>query len=176
MNQRRNKQGSIFLSFLLGLALLLSSCAPANQPSIRALEQPAQTQTLVNPDPFVTTMQGEDGILVELRGDTRGHLPGAVSTFLLDVHNETGETWEGSYCLQLVDRTGVVETLAAEAFSLQSEQGFGTLLNARFPEDLSEEAYGLTLIFPDRFETVTKVYVGENMTADGGPWPQGACP
>lgn len=176
MRQRKTIQLKIQAGCLFMLILLLSGCAPASPSANTAPALPLNSAQVENPDPFITSMKGEEGIFVELRGDTRGHLPGKSSTFLLDVHNETGTTWQARYCVQLLDREGVVETLAENQFSLQTAEGFGTLLNLEFPERLEEDAYGLSLAIPGRLEAVTTIYVGEKVAASGGPWPPTDCP
>jgi hypothetical protein len=176
MNKKFKRRTGPAASVILGLALLLGACAvettPVNQPG----EQPPPPQPFENLNPFIANINSEDGLSLELRGQARGHLPGKTSTFLLDIHNDTGETWQGRYCLLLVDQKGVVATFAQEDISLQPDAGLGTLLTAEFPVYLDEDAYGLFLIIPERFSSMTTIYVGENITAQGGPWPMVYCP
>jgi hypothetical protein len=98
-------------------------------------------------EPFAATRESEDGAIVGWSGYTGGYEPGAEASFDITIKNETKDSWEGRFCLQLLDRQmpQVITTLEQRPFTLEPGVGFSDQITVRFPEDLSEGAYGLSL-------------------------------
>jgi hypothetical protein len=106
-----------------------------------------QTPSSETRAPFSATRESEDGAIVIWSGYTEGYEPGAEASFDITIKNETEETWQGQFCLQLLDRQmpQVITTLEQRPFTLQSGMGFSNQITVRFPDDLSAGAYGLSL-------------------------------
>jgi hypothetical protein len=154
----------IFILVCLTFGLLLSGCVQATQvPDIP-------------PDPFSARAEGEDGLLVEWSGNSRGHRPGGESLFDLQMVNNSQDPWTGEYCFLLVDLEGVVETFEQANFSLQPGEGFSTTLRTNFPANLADRPYGMMLIIPGRLANTVTIYVGDSHRQSAGPWPQAECP
>jgi hypothetical protein len=138
---------------------------------------PTQDPGILPPDPFSARAEGEDGIVVEWSGNSRGHLPGGESEFDLQMVNMSEQPWSGEYCFQLVDLHGVVETYKQANFSLLPGEGFSTKIQTNFSEELAEAPYGLMLIIPGRLANTVTIYVGNSHGQTAGPWPtQAECP
>jgi hypothetical protein len=152
---------------VVALALIVVGCAG-----------PAKVQRQEgNPsDPFSSRMEGREGTIVEWSGYAQGHRPGKESTFDLVLYNESQDARQGRYCIQLLDRHSVVATLTQEGFSLQPGESWSRQVPIRFPDDLTDGAYGLALIIPGRLSSVTTVQVGTESDAPDGPWPEPICP
>jgi hypothetical protein len=120
-------------------ALLAAGCgAPTNGP---------QTPTREVRESFSARRESEDGAIVAWSGYTEGYEPGAEAEFDVTIKNETGQTWRGRFCLQLLDRQlpQVIATLEQRPFTLEPGVGFSDTITVRFPEGLGEGAYGLSL-------------------------------
>ena len=155
---------AVLILIWLTFGLLLSSCA-----------QLAQVPD-IPPDPFSARAEGEDGLLVEWSGDSRGHRPGGESWFDLQMVNNSQHPWSGEYCFLLVDLEGVLATFEQANFSLQPGEGFSTTLRTNFPADLAEGPYGMMLIIPGRLANTVTIYVGDSHGQSAGPWAQAECP
>jgi hypothetical protein len=129
-----------------------------------------------NPDSFISTITGDDGMRIELRGQSSGFKPGDRTTYLLDVYNGTYQKWETNFCMLLVDEAGIISTLQEDSLSLNPKESTAQVLEIAFPADLSETTYGLMLIFPDRFSTHQAVSFGGSDRHSAGPWPMVSCP
>jgi len=151
---------------LVALSLIVDGCAgPTN----------VQEQEGSPTNPFSSRMEGGEGTVLEWSGYAEGHQPGQESEFGLMMHNGSHNSWQGRYCVQLVDRHGVVATLTEEGFSLQPGESWSRQVPVRFPDALAEGAYGLALIVPGRLSNVTTIQVGKGSDSYGGPWPEPAC-
>jgi hypothetical protein len=129
-----------WVGLLLTIAALLAAGCEA---SIGA----PQTPTRDTREPFSARAEREDGAIVAWRGYTEGYEPGAQAEFDITIKNETDRTWDGRYCLQLLDRQlpKVIATLEQRAFTLEPGVGFSDIITVRFPDILDEGAYGLSL-------------------------------
>ena len=107
---------------------------------------PTPTQEV--PQPFSARTESEDGAIVAWSGSTTRYEPGTEATFDLSIQNETGQPWQGRYCLLLLAGRShqVIATLEQRPCTLQPGVGFSNSLTVRFPTDLAEGAYGLTLV------------------------------
>lgn len=153
---------------LFALSILLVGCVPSQEP-------PPPSQ-VVSKDPFSIRAQGEDGILMELSGNSRGHFSGAESAFDLRFVNQGQSTWMGEFCLQLVDLSGVVTTFEQSEFSLEPGEALSNPIHLVMPEDLAEGAYGLGLVVTERWANITTIYLGEGTDGAVGPWAEPVCP
>jgi hypothetical protein len=103
-------------------------------------------------DPFSARSENENGIVVSWSGHTEGYPlefgPGQREKVELRFENDSSETWQGKYCIQLLDDVGVVATLGTRVFTLDPGAAMGTPHYLRFPRDLDLEAgaYGMALI------------------------------
>lgn len=127
-------------------------------------------------DPFSIRSQGEDGVLMELSGNSRGHVPGGESAFDLRLVNQGQVTWSGEYCVQLVDKSGVLTTFEQSDFSLEPGEALLQPLRLIFSNDLPEGAYGLGLVISERWANITTIYLGDGMDQAAGPWVEPVCP
>lgn len=126
-------------------------------------------------DPFSSRMEGGKGTVVEWSHYVQRHRPGKESPFRLVLYNDSRDTWQGRYCIQLLDRHSVVATLTQEEFSLQAGESWSRQVLARFPDDLAEGACGLALIIPGHLSSVTSIEVGKESDTFGGPWSEPVC-
>jgi hypothetical protein len=121
-------------------ALTIAGCGAPTSGSQTPTEETA-------PEPFSARAESEDGTIVAWSGYTEGYEPGAEATFDITIQNETDQSWEGRYCLQLLDRQlpKVVATLEQRAFTLDSGVGFSDEITVQFPGEMGEGTYGLSL-------------------------------
>ena len=130
--------GRATLPLLVILGLLVAACgAPAPTPTPPSLE------------PFSARRESGGGFIVEWSGNTRGHEPGQTSIFETTITNESGQNWQGRYCLQLLAKDGAepsVSTLDMRPFELEPGVGFSTSIEAQMPQALDPGAYGLSLV------------------------------
>jgi len=123
---------------LINIALLLSGCRTATS-TPKTTTQPLE--------PFSARRESEDGAIVAWSGSTKGYIPGAETKFNISIKNETDQIWSGRFCLQLLDQQlpEVITTLEQRPFILEPGVGFSDTITVRFPQDLGEGAYGLSL-------------------------------
>jgi len=151
---------------VVALALTTAACAvPAE----------AKRQKGNRTEPFSSRIERGDGAAVVWSGYAQGHRPGEESTFEITLHNGSQETWSGRYCIQLLDRHSALAALTQEEFSLQAGESWSGQVVVRFPDDLAEGAYGLALIIPGCFSSVTTIQVGNESDTYVGPWPEPLC-
>ena len=124
---------------LTTLILLVTNCGAGTDV--------APTPMAETREPFAATRESEDGAIVGWSGYTEGYEPGAEESFDITIRNETEDSWEGRFCLQLLDgqMPQVITTLEQRPFTLEPGVGFSDQITVRFPDDLSEGAYGLSL-------------------------------
>lgn len=121
---------------LVILALLAVGCGAPTTPTPDATAEP-----------FTARRESGDGAIVAWSGDTAGYEPGVEATFGLTITNQTGESWHGRYCLQLMDGDShqVIATLEQREFTLEPGVGFSDAIEVEFPEALDPGTYGLSL-------------------------------
>jgi len=149
------------------LALLIVSCAAPVE-----VKEPGSNLT----DTFFSRSEDENGVVVEWSGFARGHQPGEGSAIKLVLHNGSQDVWQGSYCIQLLDRQSVAATLKRGEFSLQPGKDLGMQETIHFPDGLSEGAYGLALVIPGQLSIGETIQVGNETSSYGGTWPEPDCP
>lgn len=114
--------------------VLLAGCEEAEEEEVRFQ------------DPFTAHSVSEDGIEVLWSGFTAGHQPGDPSRFELQLSNNSDDTWDGRYCLLLMDPEGIIAPLTQDDFVLEPGGARGTDLDVALPEELEENAYTLALV------------------------------
>jgi hypothetical protein len=101
-------------------------------------------------DPFSARSVGEDGIVVEWSGYTGGYQPnpGPYEHYSVDLsfRNKSDTKWRGRICFSLLDNQDVVADLGQRDLILDPGAAMGTPYVLRFPAQLAEGAYGLTLV------------------------------
>ena len=126
-------------------------------------------------EPFLSQMQLGEGVTVEWSGYARGHQSGEESPVDLTLHNGSQGALSGLYCIQLLDRDGIVATLTREEFSLQPGESWARQIQIRVPSGLAAGDYALALAIPGRLSNVTTIQVGKEGDAWRGPWPEPVC-
>jgi hypothetical protein len=106
----------------------------------------------------------------ELTGYTDGFIPGNTYEFELLIRNDTGESWQGRYCMFLVNDKEIVLHIESEGFDLQPAGGLSRTVQMTVPEDYEDGAYGLTLLVSDRGASVTAIRIGEDTPQAAGPF------
>jgi uncharacterized membrane protein len=163
---RISRRAIWLVSFLYLTGMLLTACtAPQDTPP------PVSSR-----DPFSLRAEGEDGILLELSGNSRGHVPGSESAFDMRLVNRGQATWMGEYCLQLVDGSGVITTFEQGDFSLEPGEALSNPVRVVMPEEVEEGAYGLGVVITDRMSSTTTIYLGQDMGRSAGPYAEPVCP
>ena len=130
------------------------------------------TESHVNTDPFTVSFAPETSeYIVTFSGDTAGHKTGEPSEFMLRLDNNTSETLQGDYIVQLVDENVIVTELARDTFTVSSGVETEITVRVTFDEWL-DGPYGLSLYLPAQgSQTVTTIWIGEKDTSEAGPWP-----
>jgi hypothetical protein len=129
--------------------------------------------------PFRVDMAGGDGAEVSWQGDTGGYQPGTAVTMHLTINNNTGQAWNGRFCVQLLEPvpSSVVILLAEQEFSLKSDGGFSQDVRVELPADLTLGIHGLALVVHEPggpIVDVIPVQVGEGEREPfQGGWPTG---
>jgi hypothetical protein len=154
----------IMLVFVAGI--LLAGCTLPQEPGPQTISK----------NPFSLRMQGEDGKLLELSGNSRGHMPGSEAAFDIRLVNQGLSTWRGEYCVQLVDESGVVSTFEQNEFNLESGEALFKPLRIMIPDDLAEGVYGLGIDIPERWTSTTTIYLGNVTDRSAGPFAEPDCP
>jgi len=127
--------------------------------------------------PFTVDMAGEDGTRVSWQGYTDGYRPGTAETMHLAIDNNTGQAWNGRFCVQLLEPmpSSVVIPLAKQEFSLKSDGGFAQDVRVELPTDLTLGIHGLALVVHEPtgpIVDVIPVQVGEGESEPfQGEWP-----
>jgi hypothetical protein len=138
LKHRKTLWKSLILTILLSAAVMvgLAGCStpPTPEPETR--------------EPFSARRESEDGAIVFWSGFTAGYEPGQEDEFELQIENQTGEAWEGRFCLQLLaqDAPLVLHTLEQRDFTLEPGVGFSDTLTVRLPETLDDGVYGLSMV------------------------------
>ena len=156
---------------LLMVAAVLAGCSFISQ-----APPPLSSNPLGPTDVFSSRSEGEDGIVIETQGYTKGYIPGEEASLNFNVHNGSQQAWQTRYCLQLLSKESVLTTLISDQFSLQPGEGFGTVIAFNVPSDLTSGAYGLALVIPNRSASITTIQVGNGPEVPGGDWAEPRCP
>jgi hypothetical protein len=160
---------------LLVFVLLSSGCMPAA--FVPTMTPAADGVQLFPSNEFYEKMEGEDGILIEFRGFSRGFYPGDEAAYQFEAHNLGSTAWSPRYCLLLLSEEGIAANLEAGEFTLQPGEGFGSQIIVEFPEDLLPGSYGLAFTIPDRTSLVTTIQIGAGeFETPPGFWPEPVCP
>ena len=127
--------------------------------------------------PFSVDMTGGDGARVSWQGHTDGYRPGTAETMRLAINNNTAQSWNGRFCVQLLEPmpSSAVIPLAEQEFSLKSDGGLSQDVRVELPADLTLGIHGLALVVHEPTGPtveVIPVQVGE----DGGEPFQGGWP
>lgn len=157
---------------LMIVSLTLAGCSAI--PSSNSNRQSDAATGLQNA--FNMSQKGEEGTQVGLVGYTVGYQPGETYRLEFTLNNASSNTWQGSYCFQLLSQEGIEATLVQNDFNLQAGQGFTRDVNLRIPQDLEDGPYGLALVIPERSTSVTTIWVGQETNTQAGPWAQAQCP
>ena len=144
----------LWIALMLAGLLSLSVMACATQP------QPAKPY-----NPFTLGIG-----YAELTGYTDGFMPGNTYDFEMTIRNDTEETWQGKYCLFLVDEKEIVMEIGGDSFNLLQAGSLTRTVSMAVPEDFKDGSYGLTLVIPDRGASVTTIRIGENVPQAVGPF------
>ena len=114
----------------------------------------------------------------EISGYSAGYSPEDSATFMIGLKNPTEQTIQGEFCLLLLDKEGVIAKLIdRRPYTLNKKSSFSSPEKVTFPSNLPEESYGLALLLPDNFSSVTNIWIGSGTPQSGGPWPEiTSCP
>jgi len=136
--------------------------------------------------PFRVDMAGGDGAEVSWQGYADGYQPGTAETMHLTINNSTDQTWDGRFCVQLLEPmpSTVAIPLAELVFSLEPEGGFTQDVRVEPPAALTLGIHGLALVIHEPtgpIVDVIPVQVGEGENEPfQGDWPTeaalDACP
>lgn len=159
------------LSWLIALLAL-------SVPLLTGCEEAPATFPAAPSDPFTTTYSlGEEGRRLSLSGSSAGHAAGKESEFQLRLDNRSGDdSWQGEYCILLLDSEGVVKEIDHEQFEVPVGLETEEQVTVQFPEG-SAGPIGLCVVIPQRASVVTTLWVGEKGADSAGPWPDvSTCP
>jgi hypothetical protein len=135
-------------------------------------EPSPQTNTPHNPFTVVWG-PGKDHV-VTFTGDSIGHDVGEPSEFTLKLDNNSSNTWQGRYIVQLLDADSIVTDIADETFSVPAGIEKEIVVTAEFPDNL-DGSYGLSLYIPDReAQSIQTIWIGEKTGAAKVDWPSRA--
>jgi len=106
-----------------------------------------QPPARVEREPFSARTETGGGAVVAWSGYADGYLPGGEEEIEITIQNQTDESWEGRFCLQLMAGRSsmIVSSLEQREFTLQPGTGFSDTITIQLPEALDDGAYGLTL-------------------------------
>jgi len=127
--------------------------------------------------PFRVDMAGGDGAIVSWQGYADAYQPGTAETMHLDIKNNTGQTWDGRFCAQLLAPvpSSVVIPLAEQEFSLEPDGAFTQEIRVELPADLASGVHGLAVVIHEPtgpIVDVIPVQVGEGQREPfEGDWP-----
>ena len=136
--------------------------------------------------PFSVDMTGAAGARVSWQGYSDGYRPGTEETLYLAIDNDTGQEWNGRFCVQLLEPmpSSTAIPLAKQEFSVKSDSGFAQEVRVDLPADLALGTHGLALVVHEPAGSIVgviPVQVGEDEGAPfHGDWPTeaalDACP
>lgn len=146
------------LGWLLVLSLLITSCAVL--PSREQI--PAGSER----EPFTSRSEIGGGLIASWSGFSDGYQPGGEEEIKISLENQTEQTWNGRFCIQLHvgQFPSLVTSLVQQEFTLETGTGFTDTLTVQFPQELDSGAYGLSLVVqhPDHpIVDLVPIQVGE---------------
>jgi hypothetical protein len=127
--------------------------------------------------PFSVDMAGADGAKVSWQGDSGGYRPGTAATMHLAIDNDTGQAWNGRFCVQLLEPmpSSAVIPLAEQEFSLETDGGLTQDVQVELPAGLTLGIHGLALVVHEPAGPIVEVIpvpVGEGEGEPfHGDWP-----
>ncbi len=162
-------RGKHFVQLLCAFTLLglLAACA----------RNDSSTPASGGRHPFSVDIMGGDGARVSWQGYTDGYRPGTAETMRLAVNNNTGQAWNGRFCVQLLEPmpSSVVIPLAEQEFSLKSDGGFAQDVRVELPADLTLGIHGLALVVHEPTGPIVDVIPVQVGEGEGEPfqgdWP-----
>jgi hypothetical protein len=127
--------------------------------------------------PFNVDMAAGDGARVSWQGYTDGYQPGTAEIMHLAINNNTGQAWNGRFCVQLLEPmpSSMVIPLAEQEFSLESGGGFAQDVRVELPADLTPGIHGLALVVHEPAGPIVEVIPVQLGEGEGeafqGDWP-----
>ena len=127
--------------------------------------------------PFSVDMTGADGARVSWQGYSDGYRPGTAETLHLSIDNDTGQDWNGRFCVQFLEPmpSSVVIQLAEQEFSVRSHGGFAQDVRVELPADLALGIHGLALVVYEPTGAIVEVIPVQVGGGEGEPfhgdWP-----
>jgi len=127
--------------------------------------------------PFSVDMTAGDGARVSWQGYADGYQPGTADTMRLAVNNNTGQAWNGRFCVQLLEPVPslAVIPLAEQEFSLESDGGFSQDVRVDLPADLELGIHGLAVVIHQPGGPIVEVIPVQVGGGEGEPfqgdWP-----
>jgi hypothetical protein len=116
---------------------------------------------------------GRDHV-VTFTGKSIGHDVGEPSEFTLKLDNNSLNTWQGRYIVQLLGTDSIVTDIADETFSVPVGIEKEIVVTAEFPDNL-DGPYGLSLYIPDReAQSIQTIWIGEKTGVAAEDWPSRA--
>jgi len=127
--------------------------------------------------PFRVDMVRGEGAEVSWQGYDDGYQPGTAETMHLDIKNSAGQTWEGRFCVLLLEPVPslAVIPLAEQEFSLESDGGFSQDVRVDLPADLELGIHGLAVVIHQPGGPIVEVIPVQVGGGEGEPfqgdWP-----
>lgn len=145
MKASRSNSTSTTLKLMSTVLFLLTALFAVG---CQASVEQKQTPTAEPRQPFSARSESEDGIIVAWNGYTDGYQAGQETAIEITLNNQTDQTWNGRFCLQLMAResAAVVQTLAQREIDLEPDAGFSDTLTITLPETMEAGGYGLSLV------------------------------
>jgi hypothetical protein len=112
---------------------------------------------------------GDGRILVELSGFERGHEPGRLAEFTVEIENRRNDPAFLTVCTTLIDEARIVQQFDRFTVELGPDDRVSTTFDAAFDQDIDPRAYGLALVIGDLGAIVHTVRVGIP-DDEAGPW------
>jgi hypothetical protein len=108
----------------------------------------------------------------KIEGYATGHEAGQSSAFEITIFDVPQETWQGEYCLLLVDEEGVVTQLVNRPITLAGGEEYYRQLPAQFPATLEDGVYGIMLLVPVRGSVTRTIWIGESSEQAPDSWAE----
>jgi hypothetical protein len=138
MTKKKIFIASIFL--IMTMVLSVTSCItqPISNP----------TATMKAREPFSARRVSGDGVVIAWSGFVNGYKNGSTEEFVITLENNTNVSWQGGYCLQLMNRQllQVITPLGQREFNLEPSNSFSDVLTTQLPENLDEGTFDLALV------------------------------
>jgi hypothetical protein len=137
-------------------------------------QQEPDSQSEISPDPFTVVWGPGKEYVVTFIGDSAGHAAGEISEFTLKLNNNSSESWQGEYIIQLLGPDEIVMEIARDTFEVPAGLGPEIVIPVEFESTL-DGPYGLSLYIPEReAQSVQTIWIGEKRSFDVRPWPSRA--